>query len=512
MTPDVRAVGRRLWTLIEGGETPVVVDPRQRTRALIAAAVVGTLASAHLAVAGTGVGRNVAAEGLWFFQVRGLTYSELGGRLAVLLCGLALVLLVSAWLLLGWAVRHGAGTRAVVLLGALWSVPLAVGIPLFSPDAYIYTAVGVSIQHGIDPFVEGAGAAGDVPGIRGGEEIWLDNPSPYSPPFVRLLDLLANVFQEDVRAIVVALRVIMVLAWIGLAVLAARVARLQGIEPVRTVWLVVANPLFLLHTVSGAHNDVLMLFFLLAGVMLALMRRPYLAATLCAVGGGVKVMALAGVAVIAVDAAWRLPTLRERIRVLVQVGATGLAVFVAMVTACGWGWSWVGNLSVPGLAVEPLSPPTALAVLLNADDPPLGPVRAAALAIGAVICFVLLTRVPQWGVVRPLAWILVVIVLTGAAVWPWYLTWPILFLALTDIRVDRWLVIGVSAAGSFLVMPGGKSTLPRLGRPLADALVLAFLLVAGVTAMWLRAQRRRPPEVPGTPEPSSARGAAVPDA
>jgi hypothetical protein len=490
---DVRAAARRLWTVVEGGETPVAVDPRLRTRALAGAAVAGTLATAHLALAGTGVGRNVAAADLWFFQVEAVTRSALGGRLALLLLGVALVLLTGAWLLLGWAVRHGARSRAVALLGALWSAPLLVGIPLFSPDAYIYTAVGVSMQHGVDPFAEGAEAAGDVPGIRGGEEIWLENPSPYSPPFLRLLDLLARVFDEDVRAIVVALRVLTVLAWIGLALLVVRIARFSGFDPTRTLWLVVANPLFLLHGVSGVHNDVLMLVLLLAGVWLALLRRPHLAVVLCALGAGVKVMALAGVAVIAVDAAWRHTRLADRLRVLVQVGGTGLVVFVGAVTACGYGWSWVGNLDVPGLAVEPLSPPTALAVLIDADDPPLDLPRAVALAVGALVCLALLTRVPQWGVLRPTAWILVTIVLTGSVVWPWYLMWPVLFLALTGIRVDRWLAVVASAAGSFLVLPGGQSTLQRLGRPWADALVLVVLLAAGVAALWLRARRAQTP-------------------
>ncbi|SEO69805.1 polyprenol phosphomannose-dependent alpha 1,6 mannosyltransferase MptB [Trujillonella endophytica] len=506
MTSDVRRLDRVLSRLHAVGSA--TVDPGRRKRAVLAAAVAGTLATTYLALAGTSVGRNVAAEDLWFFQVEAITRTALGARPALVLCGLALVLLGAAWLLLGWAVRHGAGTRTVVSLGALWSAPLAIGIPLFSPDAYIYTAVASSIQHGVDPFLDGPEAAGDVRGIRGGEQIWLENPSPYSPPFVRLLDLLAKVFHEDVRSVVVALRVLTVLAWIGLAVLAARIARLQGFDPTRTLWLVVANPLFLLHGVSGAHNDALMLVLLLAGVWLAMLRRPYLAVVLCAVGAGVKVIALAAVAVIAIDAAWRMPTLRERLRVLVSIGGTGLAVFVVAVTACGYGWTFLGNLDVPGLANEPLSPPTALANLISHSDPPLDAVRAVALAAGALICLWLLTRVPEWGLVRPTAWILVTIVLTGSVVWPWYFMWPVLLLALTGIRVDRWLAIGASLGSVYLALPGGEGTLGYLSRPLADALVVGGLAGAGAVALWVR--RRRPAVGAVTPVPSHAGGAALP--
>jgi hypothetical protein len=473
-------------------------DRRRQRVLVVAAAVSGTLATAYLALAGTGVGRHVAARDLWFFQVAAVTRSELGGRPALVLCGLALALLAGAWLLLGRAVQLGAGTRAVAWLTVLWSIPLAVGIPLFSPDVYHYAAVGASTQHGVDPYVDGPGAAGDIPGIRGGEEIWLDNPSPYSPPFVRLLDGLAGLLDEDPRAMVVALRVLTVLALVGIALVVVRIARLQGLDPTRSLWLTVANPLVLLHAVSGSHNDALMLVFVLAGVWAALLRRPYLAASLCALGAGVKVMALAVVVIVAIDAAGRHAELRDRLRALVQVGATGLAVFVAAVTASGYGWGWTGALSVPGLAIEPLSPPTALAVLISRDDPPLDAVRAAALAVGALVCLWLFAQVPRWGVIRVTAWVFVVILLTGSVVWPWYFLWPLLFLALTGVRTDRLIVVVSSVAGVFLLLPGGDATLRRFGRPLADALVLGVLLAVAAGALWVRNRRSREP-VPAGP-------------
>ncbi|MGY1741957.1 MULTISPECIES: polyprenol phosphomannose-dependent alpha 1,6 mannosyltransferase MptB [unclassified Blastococcus] len=476
---------------------PTTEPDRRRRWVLAAAAVAGTLAAAYLALAGTSVGRKVAADDLWFFNVEALTRTGLGARPALVLCGLALALLAGAWLLLGWALRLGAGTRAVAVVATLWAVPFAVGIPLFSPDVYHYAAVGSSMQHGVQPFVDGPAAAGDIPGIRGGEQIWLENASPYSPLFVRLIGALGWLLDEDVRAMVVALRVLTVLALVVSAVIALRIARLCGLDPALTLWLVAANPLVLIHGVSGSHNDALMLVFALAGAWAALLHRPYLGVTLCALGAGVKIMALAVVAVIAVDAAWRHPDTRRRVRTLLQVGGTGLAVFLVAVTACGYGLTWVRNLSVPGLAVEPLSPPTALAVVLHPGDPPVDLVRAVALAVGALVCLVLLTRVPRWGVLRSTAWIFVTIVLTGAAVWPWYLAWPLAFLALTGVRADRLVVVVASVGGVFLALPGGQATLPLLGRPLADALVVAALVAVGAGVLWHR--RRRPTVPAGAP-------------
>ncbi|WP_409330444.1 polyprenol phosphomannose-dependent alpha 1,6 mannosyltransferase MptB [Trujillonella humicola] len=479
-------------TAVPAAPGPAPDRDARRRWALLAAAVSGTLAATYLALAGTSVGRKVAADDLWFFQVESLTRTQLGGRPALVLAGLALAVFAGAWLLLGLAVRLGAGTRAVAVVATLWSVPLAIGIPLFSPDVYHYAAVGASMQNGVHPFTEGPDAAGDLPGIRGGEPIWLEQPSPYSPLFVRLLGLLGWLFDEDVRLMVVALRVLTVLAIVASAVCVLGIARRCGLDPAGSLWLVVANPVLLLHGVSGSHNDAIMLAFVLAGAWAAFAHRPYLAVTLCAVGAGVKIMALAVVAVIAVDAAWRLTGTARRVRRLAQVGGTGLGVFLIAVTACGYGLTWVGNVSVPGLAQEPLSPPTALAYLFSTDDPPVGPIRAVALGIGALVCLWLLTRVPEWGILRATGWIFVTVVVSGSVVWPWYLSWPLAFLALTGVALERRIVVVASVAAVFLALPGGQGTLPLLGRPLADAVVVAGVLAALGAAWWHR-RRRRPP-------------------
>jgi hypothetical protein len=277
------------------------------------------------------------------------------------------------------------------------------------------------------------------------------------------------------------------------AVFVLGIARHCGLDQARSLWLVIANPVLLLHGVSGSHNDALMLAFVLAGTWAALAHRPYLAVTLCALGAGVKIMALAVIAVIAVDAAWRLTGTGERVRALVRIGGTGAAVFLVAVTACGYGLTWVRNLSVPGLALEPLSPPTALAFLISTDEPPVALPRAAALGIGALVCLWLLTRVPEWGILRPTAWIFVTVVVTGSAVWPWYLSWPLAFLALTGVPAERWMVVVASVGGIFLTLPGGQAVLPLLGRPLADAVVVAGLLAVAGVVLWRR--RHRPPPV-----------------
>ncbi len=460
---------------------------------LVAAAVLGAAATTYLALAGTSTGRSGTAENLWFFSVDDLSVTVLGESTAISLTMTALGVLALAWLVLGAALRRGAGTGAVLLVGAVWALPLLAGAPLFSPDGYAYAAIGSALQHGVDPFVDGPAAAGDIPGTRGAEPFWRTSPTPYSPPFVVLLDVMSHVVSERLLAFLVALRVLVVATWVALAVLVVGLARRCGVDPARAVWLTVANPLLLLHAVSGLHNDALMTFLVVAGVGLALARRPYLAVTLLAAAACVKVTAIALVPVVAVHAAWQQPTWSRRLPVLAGTGALGAGVFALAVQLSGYGWRWVDNLDVPGKAIEPLSPPTALAVLLDIDDPPLDVVRGIGLGVGVAVCLFLLTRVPRWGVLAVAAWVSLTVVLSGAAVWPWYLTAPTVLLALTGRRGHGWLVVAWSVAGLFLALPGGRATLSMLDRPFVDGAVLVLFAVVGVVAavVVVRARRRR---------------------
>jgi hypothetical protein len=475
---------------------PPAHPPARPLPLLVAAGLLGAVATTYLALAGLGLGRNGRIVDLWFFSVSGLSEHALGEATAVTLTMVALAVLAGAWFVLSAALRRGAGTGAVLLVGGLWSLPLLVGPPLFSPDAYAYAAIGSAIQHGIDPFIDGPAAAGDISGTRGAEDFWRDSPTPYSPPFVVLLNLFSKVFSEHLLQVLVGMRVLVVVVWALLAYLVVRLARHRGLDPARTVWLTVANPLLLLHSVSGLHNDALMTLLVAAGMAAALAGRPYLAVTLVAVGAGVKVTALALIPVIAVYAAWQLPAWSRRLRVLVGTSALGLAVFAAGVQVSGYGWRWTENLDVPGKAVEPLSPPTALAVLLDYDDPPLDVVRGIGLGVGVLICALLLTRVPSWGLLPVAGWVALTVVLSGAAVWPWYLMLPTVLFALTGRRGHALLVTGWSVAGLFLALPGGQATLSLLDRPFTDGAVLVVLVAIGAGTAWARHRRAADDQMP----------------
>jgi alpha-1,6-mannosyltransferase len=501
-------------TQADRGSRPDTAPPddrtgRERTGApvlLLAAAVLGTAATGYLAMAGPSLGSHLAAPDLWFYEPapRLLAAGVVGDR-AEVANFVALGVWAVGWLLAGLAARRGGSVRALLLVGVVWVVPLLLAPPLFSPDAYAYTAIGAAIQHGVDPYVSGPGAAGDIPAVRGVEPFWRNSPTPYSPPFLALLAGLSKLFSEDLLSVLVALRVLSVAAWASLAFSVGRLAERWGVDSRRAVWLGVVNPLVLVNAVSGNHNDVLMMALVVPGLLLASANHPLWGAALCGIGAGVKVTALAAVLVIGVDLARRQTGRRDRLRALVLAGGVGTGAFVLLSQIAGYGWGWLGTLLAPGRAIDPMAPANALAVVLHEADPPVGTVRLVVSAAGAVVCLLLLTRLPAWGLARVAGWVLFVLMAAGPVLWPWYALWPVVVLAAAGRPRERLLVAVLSVALLFATLPGGQPTLSELGRPLADQLVLGTLIAVllGCAAQYLVASRRSR-RWTSTPMPESA--------
>jgi hypothetical protein len=460
---------------------------------LVVAALLGAVGTSRLAVAGRGLGSGLDAPGLWFSDSPArllLPGPGVGPALAGPFTSLALW--AAGWLVAGVAVRRGASLRALLVVGIVWTVPLVLGPPLFSPDVYAYTAIGASIQHGIDPYLSGPGAAGDIPAVRGAEPFWRDSPTPYGPPFLALLSGLSRLLDEDLLSVVVALRVLALVATGVLVWCVARLAPRWGVAPTAAVWLGVLNPLVLVHAVSAGHNDVVMLALALPGLVLASTGRPMWGAVLCGAAAGVKVTAFIAVLVIGVDLALRVAGWWPRLRSLAGVGLAGAGTFAALSQLSGYGWGWLANLSVPGKAVGPVTPTSALALVLDGDDPPLHAVRSAAAAVGVLLGLLVLTRLPRLGLVRVTGWLMLIAVLAGPVVWPWYLMAPVVVLAAAARPRERRLLLVVSLVLLFALLPGGQPTLPLLGRPLAEWLALSALitLLTWYGAVHLVATRR----------------------
>jgi alpha-1,6-mannosyltransferase len=420
-----------------------------------------------------------------------------------------LVLMVLGWLvLIGRADRSPSTPRgrliAVVLVGAVWCLPIMAGPPLLSRDAYSYSAQGEMASRGIDPTANGPEVLRYGWYVRQADPLWRGAPAPYGPVAIEAEKLVVEAAGHDAAGSVWGMRVVallgMIMAGVGVALIAGHYKR----SPALAVALGVANPLVLLHLLGGSHNDSLMLGFLALGFAAYLRDRKLLGVLLVAMASAVKLTAAPALIFMAWN--WRDDpslTLLRRIRQSAWVLAGAAAVVAALCAAVGVGFGWISALKSTGQSMSTYSLPTKFGFVASDAlgflglHPAAGTVIAASRALGllaaGLISFVLLVRSPRIGLVRAFAFSSVAIVMLGPVVWPWYLATGFALLAASG--VGRWrptyVVLLVSATA--LVWPAGISPLASIQHYQngISPLVIAFVLGVCWAAQQLAARRRR---------------------
>ena len=329
----------------------------------VAGSVVLTLAGTRLLGPRAG-GQQLLGPGpvRWWFQTQ--LVSGTVGTEVIFYAGVAA--LVIAWVGLGFQLRRpGAlGMRTLVVIGALWCLPLALGPPLFSRDVYSYIAQGTLLHLGHNPYQVTPltlSHLGQQHILNAVSHTWLRTTAPYGPLFLLVVGWLvaAAGYKLVLAAILVRL-----LAILGVALLIAALpplARRVGGDPRRAVWLIALSPLVLFQLVSPGHNDILMAGVMAVGVAAAL-RWPLLGIAICALAATIKVPAAAGAAFIAVAWAWNTQGNWNRARVLAQSAIVFAAVLAVISVGTGVGVSWVsgGLFSTPGKVHLAITPATAL--------------------------------------------------------------------------------------------------------------------------------------------------------
>ena len=399
-----------------------------------------------------------------------------------------LIILVRAWLLLR---RHhltgGLDVTTVVLVVVIWSIPLLAGPPLGSRDVYAYAAQGRMAEQGLDVYSDGPSELGpDDPVLAAVDPLHRESPAPYGPVFISLSSGVSAVAGERVVAAVLAFRLIAVF---GLAVAGVAVhdlARSFGRDPVDALILAIANPLVLFHLVSGAHNEAIMLGFLVSGVALGRRRRWFhLGICLCAFAAAIKLPAILAVAFLGWPWALEAKGLAQRLGRLALVGAEALAVIAAAGRLTGWGWGWVDALTNS----EPVDAYLSVTRILGGGfsiltgfevDRVLSAARLIGLALAvAVSALLLMRRHATWP--TALAWSLMLFAVLHPTTQPWYLTWGLMLLAATSAgERNRGLVVSCAVA-VFVVLPIG----PQLGLVVLDTTGRLTLVGAALLLMVL---------------------------
>ena len=180
---------------------------------------------------------------------------------------LGVVLLVHGWWVLR-PVRGGVRTNTAVTLG-LWSLPLLLVPPVLSNDAVLYADLGWTLSQGFNPYEVGLATSGG-PFAEQVDPLWAGSGVAYPPLTLRLAQLVVTATGAQAYWSVVAFRLPVIAAVLGLFWLVPRLADRLGIPRRGALWLGLLNPLLVVHFLGGAHNDAPMVAVTLFAIWLAL--------------------------------------------------------------------------------------------------------------------------------------------------------------------------------------------------------------------------------------------------
>ena len=416
------------------------------------------------------------------------------------------VLLTGAWLLLR---RHlgGVGLRWVLVTGALWALPVLLSLPLESRDVYAYACQGSLVANGIDAYTHGA-ASLPCPWLSEVPRIWRGTPSPYGPLWLAVAGGVAsprNLFVAVALFRLVALAGLALAGWAG-----HRLARTLGADPVPAGWLFLLSPLVLVHAVSGAHADALLVGLVVAAFAVAVGRLPSGPRTLAMGALFGLAVAVKATALVAVPFAVLLVAADRRWWSVVRAGAiTGLGLVGAygvLWALTGYGLGWAGALSnTTRLIVEGTSIPTglgsALAHLVRVAGYPVlaSHVLAYVRAVGVAVLATILLGLWLWArrrgepalVVLAAGVGLLLSVVLAPVAFPWYALAGLAVLAYGGVE-DRWryrTALLIAAVG-FLILPNGNG-LAAVFKEAAALIDAALVVVVVVLAARYLLRRRR---------------------
>lgn len=454
--------------------------------------------------------------GVWFFgEPSTATPSRWGVyfSLAAVYGGLLLFMRVWWGMIRLYRGRRGVPVRTMMGVFTLWSLPILVIAPLFSRDSYSYAAQGEMVSHHMNPYRYGPFELGNNAYTAPVDPLWGNAPAPYGPMFLQIDGFFARITFHNELATIVLLRL---LAFAGVLLIAAcvpRLARLYHRDGAELFTLMVLNPVTIFHLIGGGHNDALMLGLLVAGLTMAKERRPIVGIVLCALATAVKAPAALGILYIGWGWLGSGVPVKDRIRPVVTAGLIGLGVLGFFSYVSGLGWGWISILGTPGVVRSWASPTTGIAFVITGIahvahiGVGVGGVLSVCRFLGMVTAVVsgvwLLLNSDRIGTLKALGITLLLFVLLGPVVQPWYLSWGLVLLAPVALGQLRSLVIGLSMVTAFIELPGGTQLVSTLfhGDPMLIVLTLLWLLI--VLTVPLSSWDRRAPVVSGDVSPAT---------
>jgi len=328
---------------------------------------------------------------------------------------------------------------SIVLVGTL-TVIMCAGPVLFSTDVFSYIAYArMGVLHGLDPYLHGPIRIEHDPIFKYVGEDWLKVATAYGPLYTLLSYPLAVL---GLKGAVWGAKVEALAACAGTLALTWRCARARGYDPAVVLVAVGANPLWVLYGLGGAHNDVIMTFFMMAAVALVFSEREAPAGASVVAAGLVKA-----------TGAVLLPfILLSRRRLSALWGAVAGLVAIAVISYPVFGLHGLNVISAlnrDAALVSTDSFPNELAHLLG--KPGVFPADHTLLkvALVAIVVHLLWRTWRGYDWVSASGWTLLAIAVTSTWLLAWYTLWA---LPLAVVARDRRLLIAVFAVqGLFIV-------------------------------------------------------------
>jgi alpha-1,6-mannosyltransferase len=191
--------------------------------------------------------------------------------------------------------RETDGSRLFQLSGLITVVYL-LGVPWLSPDVFVYIGTGwLEAKYGLNPYYH---AIAEVPSFQSIEMFsnvvldFVNMPRSYGPFFQKLMVLITYLSDGNVQISLLLVKVIWAASHLVNGLLVWKICRACGKPPMAPFFLFTFNPLILFNVVTCAHNDGLMMSFVLLACLLAARKKWTMCHLALAAAVNVKYIAL----------------------------------------------------------------------------------------------------------------------------------------------------------------------------------------------------------------------------
>ncbi|WP_417220891.1 polyprenol phosphomannose-dependent alpha 1,6 mannosyltransferase MptB [Arthrobacter sp.] len=411
----------------------------------------GFIASVMIMIGSWGVGWLAQTQDSIFARTTilvPLRVETTGVIICTVLLALGSMVMCRAWLRFGQ--RGGAHTPASLATVRntvlLWSAPLLLSFPIFSRDVYSYLGQGRLMHAGLSPY---SNWISQLPGwfAQGSDSLWAESASPYGPLFLLASQGVYFITGGVPEAAVLLFRLLAVAGVLLCLYAVPRLAARLGSDPTWAVWISLANPLFLLTMVGGAHNDALMMGGLLLGfVWVGGGRR--LGGILMVTGAiAIKPIVVLALPFIGLAMLPATATLGRKIRAWAYTAVVSGAALTLVGWISGLWFGWIKAMATAGSAAFPYAPVGLLGLgvgwlaeqtggdLENTADLVYAGFKVVALGFAVWLAF----RRPAATPVLYCAYALLATILLAPIIQSWYVLWLIPLFAASRVYTGVWI-------------------------------------------------------------------------